>query len=138
MSFPPENPYASPPPIPPEPREKRSTFYMITVTLLFVALAATFIKMGYDTALHRIYMRQFQRKHDIQENRESRPEVIAGAEVDEKPIRLRFVIWWAVSHVTAVLAIISWVVTICRREKHSWLAVVILLFFYINLQLIII
>ena len=138
MQFPPENPYASPPPIPPEPWKDRPVFYLATNILLLLAVTATFISMRYEGAARFTQSRQIRRQLDINENRESRPEVIAAMEVDVNQLRQKAWFWGMSGLALFVLAILSWIISARRREKHfSWVPAVALLMFYVMMQLII-
>ena len=100
------------------PVENRRVFYRVTIILLLMAVTAVLIKLKYVVEFHWA--------------------MPARAEIDPWPIIRIAERWQIAGLVLAALAIVTWIISVCRREKHfSWVPAIGLLMLYIGLELII-
>ena len=116
------------------------TFYFAAIFLLLGAIAVTCVQKHYESTAARTTARKMQRQHDIKEQRESPPAVVAAAEIDVQQL-IRYAVWWRnVGVVAFVLAILSSGIARRHYEKQRWVwvPIVVLLLFYVLLELMIV
>ena len=118
------------------------TFYFAAIFLLLGAIAVTCVQKHYESTAARTTARKMQRQHDIKEQRESSPAVVAAEEVDIQQL-IRHAVWWRNIGVVAFLfAMLScgFAYGIARRhyekQRWVWVPVIVLLLFYVWLELL--
>ena len=114
------------------------TFYFAAIFLLIGAIAVTFVQKYYESASSKTAARKMQRQNDIKEQRESSPAIVAAAEMDVQQL-IRYAVWWRnVGVVAFVLAILSSGIARRHYEKQRsvWVPVIVLLVFYVWLELL--
>ena len=114
------------------------TFYFAAIFLLLGAITVACVQKHYESTAGRTAARKMQRQHDIKEQRESPPAVVAAAEIDVQQL-IRYAVWWRnIGVVAFVLAILS--SGIARRhyekQRRALAPVIVLLVFYVLLGLL--
>jgi len=116
------------------------TFYFAAIFLLLGAIAVTCVQKHYESTAGRTVARKMQRQNDIKEQRESSPAVVAATEIDVQQL-IRYAVWWRNFGVVAfVLAILSsgFARRHYEKQRWAWVPVIVLLVFYVLLELLIV